>query len=126
MMVSLRLPAGAFVCLLACGYLVFRRFRHKLTGARSHKKYAKPEFKSESDDIKDSVPPQVVGEPQVVPPKRPPATPSAAGDEVDLLGLSFDTPAGGMDSSATPPADSEVELEILINSIVKDKGPGER
>jgi len=109
------------VSLLTCGYLAFRRFRHKATGAPSHKQYRKPELKHDVEEAKDSVPPEVVGEPQLRPPKIP-VSPVSRESGFDLLGFQEESVRSSGDVSI-PPADTdaEVELDHLINSIVNSR-----
>jgi len=117
----------ALVSLLTCGYIVFRRFRHKATGARSHQHYGKPELKHDVEEAKDSVPPEVVGQPQLRPPKVP--APVSRESGLDLLGLQDAEESGrsngdlvSIPPSATPgDTDAEVELDHLINSIVNSR-----
>jgi len=110
----------ALVSLPTCGYLAFRRFRRKVTGARSHTHYGKPDVKHDTEEAKDSVPPEVVGEPRLLPPKTP--APVKAESDIDLLGLQGSEQSGfsNGDQGSIPPADTdaEVELDHLINSIV--------
>jgi hypothetical protein len=123
----------ALVSILTCGYLAFRRLRHKGADAPSHKNYGTPEVKHDVEEVKDSVPPVVVGEPQLRPPKKPsnPSGPQVGRGEsdCDLLGLQDAEESGisnGGDVISMPPGDTdaEVELDHLINSIVNSKEHG--
>jgi len=122
----MRVPAFAVVfaliCLLTGGYLAFRRFRHKVTGARSHKHYVKPDLKHDVEEVKDSVPPEVVGESQLRPPKPP--TSVSRESEFDLLGLQEESGPASVVSMPPGDTDAEVELDHLINSIVNSKEHG--